>query len=389
MKTLNDHVVLRHGAVLEGRVVMPPMLSYSGLEGGFASQETLDYYGARSQAAGMVVTEFHYVSEAGGPCSKVGFPEQLGIQDDAHLASIKAIAEAIQKDGSKAILQIHHGGREARARAAKGKEVLAPSALDFDFLPYSVREMTDQEIKDIIKDFGKATKRAIDAGFDGVEIHGANHYLLQQFFSENSNKRKDDWGGSLEKRMAFPLAVVKEVKSVIEKYAPKEFILGYRISPEEIHGEKVGYTYKESTALIAEVAKYEFDYISLSIWGGYGAKPTSSEKSFGQIFKAIVGSETQILVVGSVFTEAAAREAIEEHTDLIGVGRGTLIDPLFGQKIKTGKGKEIVSEISPQQVEKTHWSKGLKEAFTREDSLGLPPLPGQENILSLHQGLFD
>ncbi|RLU53320.1 NADH-dependent flavin oxidoreductase [Streptococcus iniae] len=380
MKQLTDRLVSRHGAILDGRVVMPPMLTYSGQEGGFASSETLAYYGARSQAAAMVITEFHYVSETGGPCSRLGFPEQLGIQDDAHIPSIEAIARAIKKDGSKAILQLHHGGQQANGRAAKGLDVLAPSALDFDFLPYPVRELTNQEIDEIINDFGRATKRAIAAGFDGVEIHGANHYLLQQFFSKNSNRRQDSWGGSLEKRMAFPLAVVKEVASVIEAYAPKEFILGYRISPEEIHGEMVGYTYKESMTLIAEVATYGFDYISLSIWGGYDSKPQGSDQSYGQLFKEVVGKDTQILLVGSVFTEAAASEAVEKHTDLIGVGRGTLIDPKFGQKIKEGRGHDIVSEISPQQLENTYWTKGLRQAFSREDSLGLPPLPGQSSI---------
>ena len=94
-----------------------------------------------------------------------------------------------------------------------------------------------------------------------VEIHGANHYLIQQFFSTLSNHRTDDWGGSLEKRMAFPLAVVKEVKRVVAEEGPKDFIIGYRISPEEIHGDAIGYTYNESTQLIAQVVKQELDYI--------------------------------------------------------------------------------------------------------------------------------
>lgn len=389
MDVLKDQIRLRHGAVLDSPIVQPPMLTYSGKKGGFASEETLAYYGARSQSAGMVITEFHYVSENGGPCSPVGFPEQLGIQDDDHIPSIQAIAKAIKKDGSKAILQIHHGGYQAGARAAQGKEVLAVSELDVDFLPYPVREMTNEEIEEIIKDFGRATKRAIQAGFDGVEIHGANHYLIQQFFSKTSNRRQDKWGGSLEKRMTFALEVVKEVKEVIAKEAPSDFILGYRISPEEIHGSTVGYTYKESLALISQLAKEDFDYISLSIWGGYASKPVGSEKSYGQLFKEVVGPETKIMLVGSVFTEDQARDAIEHHTDLIGVGRGTLIDPQFALKIKENRGQDIVQTISPEQVSKTGWTRGLREQFTKADAGGLPPLPGQDSILSLHQGLFD
>lgn len=389
-KSLIDTVQFRHGAQLSSRLVMPPMLTFSGLKGGFVSDDTLRYYHARSQAAGLLIAEYHYVSESGGPCSRPGYPEQLGIYSDEHLEGAKKIAAALQKNGNKAILQIHHGGREASGRAVKGEEVLAPSALDFSFLSYPVREMTNAEIEGIIKDFGRATKRAIKAGFSGVEIHGANHYLLQQFFSSFSNVREDKWGGSLEKRMAFPLAVVKEVKQVVEEYAPKDFIVGYRISPEEIHGDEVGYSYREAQALIREVIKYELDYIHLSLWEGYASKPVGSDRTYAEHFKSILDNQTKLIIVGGVFSEEDAQDAIAQTpTDLIAVGRGTLIDPLFGQKIKEGRGDEIVHQISPEQLEQTTWTSGLREAFTREDSLGLPELPGHDSITELHTGKYD
>ena len=390
LKSLIDTVQFRHGAQLSSRLVMPPMLTFSGLKGGFVSDDTLRYYHARSQAAGLLIAEYHYVSESGGPCSRPGYPEQLGIYSDEHLEGAKKIAAALQKNGNKAILQIHHGGREASGRAVKGEEVLAPSALDFSFLSYPVREMTNAEIEGIIKDFGRATKRAIEAGFSGVEIHGANHYLLQQFFSSFSNVREDKWGGSLEKRMAFPLAVVKEVKRVVEEYAPKDFIVGYRISPEEIHGDEVGYSYREAQALIREVIKYELDYIHLSLWEGYASKPVGSDRTYAEHFKSILDNQTKLIIVGGVFSEEDAQDAIAQTpTDLIAVGRGTLIDPLFGQKIKEGRGNEIVHQISPEQLEQTAWTSGLREAFTREDSLGLPELPGHDSITELHTGKYD
>lgn len=389
-KSLIDTVQFRHGAQLSSRLVMPPMLTFSGLKGGFVSDDTLRYYHARSQAAGLLIAEYHYVSESGGPCSRPGYPEQLGIYSDEHLEGAKKIAAALQKNGNKAILQIHHGGREASGCAVKGEEVLAPSALDFSFLSYPVREMTNVEIEGIIKDFGRATKRAIEAGFSGVEIHGANHYLLQQFFSSFSNVREDKWGGSLEKRMAFPLAVVKEVKRVVEEYAPKDFIVGYRISPEEIHGDEVGYSYREAQALIREVIKYELDYIHLSLWEGYASKPVGSDRTYAEHFKSILDNQTKLIIVGGVFSEEEAQDAIAQTpTDLIAVGRGTLIDPLFGQKIKEGRGNEIVHQISPEQLEQTAWTSGLREAFTREDSLGLPELPGHDSITELHTGKYD
>ncbi len=389
-KQIVDPIQLRRGAKLTNRLVLSPMYTFSGLEGGFVSDDTLRYYGARSQAASLLITEFHYVSPSGGPCYQTGYPVQLGIYSDDHIEGERKLAAALQKDGNKAILQLHHGGIAASGRALKGEEVLAPSALDFSFLPYPVRELTDEEILEIIKDFGRAVKRAVQAGFSGVEIHGANHYLLQQFFSSFSNVREDKWGGSLEKRMAFPLAVVKEVKRVVEEYAPKDFIVGYRISPEEIHGDEVGYSYREAQALIREVIKYELDYIHLSLWEGYASKPVGSDRTYAEHFKSILDNQTKLIIVGGVFSEEEAQDAIAQTpTDLIAVGRGTLIDPLFGQKIKEGRGNEIVHQISPEQLEQTAWTSGLREAFTREDSLGLPELPGHDSITELHTGKYD
>lgn len=386
---LTDHVTLRHGTTLNNRLVMAPMQTHSGLKGGFASEDTIQYYSARSQAAGMLITEFHYVSENGGPAYVPGYPEQLGVYSDAHLEGLRKTAQALKKDGNKAILQIHHAGRAAVGRHVNGLDVVAPSAIEFAFLDYPVRELTLAEIDDIILDFGKATKRAIDAGFDGVEIHGANHYLIQQFFSKLSNLRTDKWGGSLDKRMAFPLAVVKEVKTIVDEYAPKGFIVGYRISPEELHGEEVGYDYKDAISLISEVIKYGLDYIHLSLWAGYNSKPKNNEKSYSQLFKQILDDETKLLIVGEVFGEESAADAVENYADLIAVARGTLLDPNFTKKIIEGKGESIIHKISPQTIEYSQLTPGLFEAFSREDSLGLPPLPGGETIQNLHTGKYD
>lgn len=213
--------------------------------------------------------------------------------------------------------------------------------------------------------------------------------MLQQFFSKLSNLRTDKWGGTLDKRMAFPLAVVKEVKAIVDEYAPKDFIIGYRISPEELHGKNVGYDYKEALTLISEVIKYKLDYIHLSLWDGYNSKPENSEKSYAQLFKEILDTETKLLIVGGIFEEDKAADAIENYADLIAVARGTLLDPNFAKKITSGKGDTIIHKISPETVEYSQLTPGLLEAFSREDSLGLPPLPGGETIRNLHTGKYD
>ena len=388
-RTLTEPVTLRHGAVIPNRIAMAPMQTSSGLRDGYASDETIDYYAARSQAAGLLISEFHYVSENGGPCYHPGYPEQLAAYSDTHIDSLRRLATALKKDGNKAVLQIHHGGYQAVGRAISGEDVLAVSGGDYPFLRYPVREMTEAEIEDIIADFGRAAARAIKAGFDGVEIHGANHYLLQQFFSATSNRRTDRWGGSLEARMRFPLAVVDEVMRVVKEEAPADFIVGYRISPDEIHGEQVGYTYRESTRLVAEIVKRELDYIHLSLWDGYASGPAGADEAYAALFRRVLDDETKLIVVGNVFSEEAAADAVAGYGDLIAVGRGTLVDPQFAAKVMAGRGDEIRHEITPDALDDVAWTSGLFEAFTRADAMGLPPLPGGESIRHLHTGRYD
>ncbi|MCH3922905.1 oxidoreductase [Limosilactobacillus sp.] len=381
MKQLTDQVTFRHGATLNSRLVQAPMLTNSG-DHEAVSQDTLDYYGARSQSAAMVIVEYTSVRKNGGPSrSWADDREQLAIYDDSFKPGFTKLAKALKKDGNKAILQLVHSGREANYAPQLGRTVEVPTKMDFPWISYPVHELTDQEVRDVIHDFGTAAKRAIDCGFDGIEIHGANHYLIQQFFSAYSNRRTDHWGGSLEKRMNFPLAVTEEVMRVVKEYAPKDFIVGYRISPEEVH-ETVGYTWHESTQLIkALIDRFDLDYIHLSL-PAYNAKPQDSDKTFAELFQPAIGSQAKEIIVGNVMSEADAKDALK-LTDLVAMARATLIDPQIGLKISEGRGDEIVHQISPEQVKRSHLTPGLINLFS--DPKMEPHLPGRESIYYLHE----
>lgn len=401
MTNLADPLTFRHGATVANRFVQPPMLTNSG-EDGYATQDTIDYYNAHAKSGGMIVTEYMYVTEDGGPAQtwKRG-REQLAVYDDKFIPQLKKVAQAMKHAGNKAIMQIAHTGREANFRAMTGKKVYAPTGLedglDFPFLPYKVHTMTDEQIRAIIAGFGQATRRAIAAGFDGVEIHGANHYLIQQFVSAYSNRRTDHWGGSTEKRMNFPLAVVKAVMDVVKEAAPADFIVGYRISPEEIHGKNVGYTWHESTQLIDAITKnYDLDYVHLSM-PHFDAKPgdpmlldteqadhafADSAKPLATLFKPVLNGAKEI-IVGGVNSKAKAEEALA-LADLVAVGRQNIVDPLFAEKVLNGEEDQVVTELTVDQVKKNHMTQGLIDTYSGP-VVGLP-LPGAENIKSLHHG---
>lgn len=368
-------LTLTNGAVLNYRIAMAPMVAQGSNSDGTVSENDLNFYSERSNVAGMIITGAATICERGK-----GFDNQLSISDDQYLDGLKKLAEALKKDGNKAIIQLYHGGREAKSSYERFGEVVAPSALKFPFLPYVPRELTEEEIQKIVSDFGTAAKRAMDAGFDGVEIHGANHYLLQQFFSAYSNRRDDFWGSDLECRMNFPLAVVKEVKRVVKEHAKPDFIVGYRFSPEEIHGDTVGYTVEDSLQLIDKIAEHELDYIHVSLFTKFDDKPAGKEKTFAELTKEVVGDRAAVVIVSNIFSADDALDALK-IADIAAIGRESLLEPKFVEKIAAGKADTIVSTLKPDRVGGLLFPEKLKEWFLEEGS-ALPPLPGDEFLKS-------
>lgn len=361
MKKLSDKVTFKHGAVINNRMVQPPMLTNSGLNG-MVSEDTISYWKARANSAGLVISEYNYVSPAGGPAiTWADNRTQLAVYDDKFLPGLTKMAKTMKSGGNKALLQIAHTGREANYRAHLGLPVYAPDSANYPFLPYGVQAFTTEQVEQVVKDFGRATKRAIEAGFDGVEIHGANHYLIQQFFSRFSNHRQDKWGDY----EAFPLTVAKEVFKVVRKYAPQDFIIGYRISPEEINPGNVGYTWHESTKLINDLTNnFDFDYIHLSLQD-YKAKPKDSDKTFAALFKPVIGKETKLIIVGDVMSQETAEDALK-YTDLVAAGRAQIIDANFAAKVVAGKGDKVITELSDEEEKEQALTPGLREVMDKQ-----------------------
>ncbi len=370
MKQLTDKVTFRHGATITTRTAQSPMLTNSGVHE-MVSDETLAYYSARSQSAGMVIVEYTNVSLNGGPSRSWPDHEQLAIYDDKFIPGLTKVATALKKDGNKAILQLCHAGREANYAGALGRCAAVPSKVEMPWIDYPLHVLEENEIWDIIKDFGAATKRAIECGFDGIEIHGANHYLIQQFFSEFSNKREDCWGGTLEKRMNFAMEVAKEVFRVVKECAPKDFIVGYRISPDEIHGSNIGYTWHESQQLVKKLTEtFDFDYIHISLLQ-YNAKPEDSDLTYCEILNEVLPEETLLLVAGGISTYELMQDALN-YVDIIAMGRATLIDPQIGYKLLNHLQDEIYLEFNEASVSKANLTSGIISLVAQVPEFAMP-----------------
>jgi 2,4-dienoyl-CoA reductase-like NADH-dependent reductase (Old Yellow Enzyme family) len=249
--------------------------------------------------------------------------------------------------------------------------------MEFGWLPHVPQEMTEDEIHATIAAFGEATRRAIEAGFDGVEVHGANHYLLQQFFSTFSNHRTDAWGGDLERRMAFPLAVVAEVQRVAAQ-AGRPFVVGYRLCPDEVHGETVGYTAEDSAVLADRLAAAGVDYVHVSLFTGYATGPEGSGRSHGQILRDAVAGRCPVVIVSEVTSQDGALRALE-HGDLVAVGRAALIEPDLAAKLATGRADEIATSVKGRAGDLALPS-GLVEWYRTTGRGLLPPLEGIDEL---------
>ncbi|MEW9702519.1 NADH-dependent flavin oxidoreductase [Paenibacillus sp. SI8] len=346
--SLFEPLVFKKGTQLKNRIVMAPMTNCSANEDGTVSREELAYYARRSQGVSMVITACTYVTPNGK-----GFPGEFAGDSDDMIPSLRSLAQTIKEQGAKAILQIFHGGRQCPpALVPNGDIVSASDVASAQVGGIAPRPLREAEVDAIIRDFGETTRRAIEAGYDGVEIHGANGYLLQQFFSAHTNLRNDKWGGSLEKRMAFPLAIVEEVQRVVAAHAKEPFLIGYRFSPEE--EETTGITMADTLELVDALADRDLDYLHISLMDfrslpRRGADPSKTRVEW--ILDRING-RVPLIGVGSIRTADDALDARKLGLPIVAIGRELIVDPDWVQKVQAGKAAEIATVISKQDQEK-------------------------------------
>ncbi|EEW0768584.1 NADH-dependent flavin oxidoreductase [Escherichia coli] len=335
---------------LRNRIVMAPMTTWSANPDGTISEQELEFYKRRSQNVGLVITGCTYVTPSG-----IGFTHEFAAYDDRFINSLEKLAAAAKSGGAPAILQIFHAGNKAIPELVPNNDVISASASSVksgDFMKRVVqsREMTENEIQETIRAFGDVTKRAIKAGFDGIELHGAHGFLLQNFFSPLFNQRNDRWGGDLEGRMRFPLAVLQEVKNVVYEYATKPFAIGYRISPEEsaTGGLRIEDTYKLLDRLISSGISYIHTSL-VSINDSYPVESPNGPRTIELILNHIAG-RVPVIAAGKIRTPSQAQEAISTGLPLVAIGKGLVINPEWVTLAESGRGHEIQTTLNPQLV---------------------------------------
>lgn len=301
---------------LPNRWVLAPMTTYSSHPDGTIAPEELVYLERRSRAGfALVMTAACYVHPSGH-----AFPGQWSCASDEFLPSLQAAVEAVRRGGGRPVLQIHHGGRQCPSRLC-GQPVSAsaiPSERPGAEVP---RELSEDEIEELVAAFGAAARRAEQAGFWGVEIHGANTYLLQQFVSPHSNRRTDRWGRD---RLLFSRRVVESVLSSVSPGFP----VGYRFSPEE--HETPGLRLADTERLIAMLLEYPLAWLHVSL--RHYAAPSHFEPEGEPMLSRIagwIGGRTPLIGVGSIRSLEDAERARALGADLVAVGRAAITEPDF------------------------------------------------------------
>lgn len=335
--------VLQKGSIgnleLSNRLIMPAMGSSHGEADGKVGEELIEYYAARARGGfGLIITEFVCVDLVGK-----AMPGQLMINSDEFIDGFKQLTDRIHEEGGKIFLQLQHSGRQTVSHFT-GMQPVAPSPIPCPINRELPRELTVAEVYETVNKFGDAALRAKDAGFDGVEIHGAHGYLVAQFLSSYSNKRADEFGGDIAGRTRFAVDLIKNIK---EKCG-KGFPLIFRISGDERveGGRKI-----EETVIIAkalEKAGADAIHVSTGVYASmpYMVAPANVPNGFNLYAAEAVkkGVTIPVIAVGRINDPVMAEEVIVAGiADFVALGRASIADPEFPNKVKENR----IDEISP------------------------------------------
>lgn len=367
---------LNNGVEIKNRLVVAPMTHFGSNEDGTLSVRERRFIGNRAGDMGMFILAATLVQDGGKAFQ--GQPEAI---HESQLPSLKETADIIKAQGAKAILQIHHGGKQAVTDLLNGKDKISASA----DAATGTRAATAEEVQSLVAAFSNAADLAIRAGFDGVEIHGANNYLIQQFYSGHSNRRTDEWGGSREKRMRFPLAVVEAVLAAKVKHNANDFIVGYRFSPEE--PEELGLTMEDTFALIDVLKEQPLQYLHISLWDFYKKVRRGADTNAHrlQLVHERIGGKLPLIGVGNLYTPTEILDAFNTGwAEFIALGKTVMVNPDIATKIINGNEDGIQRAVDPEQTDHYGFPDLLWNFTMSGTQAWLPPLKGQEaQILDL------
>lgn len=324
---------------LKNRIVLPPMGTNMASYTGEATDEIIRFYTERAKGGcGLIITEITRIDDVTG----VGMTGQLSVTSGKFVRKLVQLTDAVHQYDSKIFLQLHHPGREISSRSLGGVQPVAPSPIPCKVVGEMPRELTTEECEDLIRKFVSGAVFAKMAGFDGVELHAAHGYLLNQFLSPYTNKRTDRFGGDAEGRLTF----IREIIQGIQRSCGKAFPVSVRLTCDEfVEG---GITLADAVWIVRRLEEIGIAAIDVSAGiyeSGYASiEPQGLPEGWKKHLAAEIKKNVSIpvIAVNNIKYPATAERYLEEGVcDFIGIGRGQIADPEWGNKAKAGRDDEL------------------------------------------------
>ncbi|MFC1913831.1 FAD-dependent oxidoreductase [Chloroflexota bacterium] len=385
---------------VKNRLVMAPMATFS-CEEGFITDRTVDYYALRAKGGvGFIIAQ-----AASIVVQEPGHRNTPGLYDDKFIPKLRELSGGVHEYGAKIAIQlVHHGIHLAqqhrlRSLGQQKVDIVAPSEVEFIPTGVTARELSKEEIKNVIEAFAEAVRRAKEAGFDAVEIHGAHGYLVSNFLSPFYNKRADEYGGSLEKRATLVCEIVRRTK---EKVGP-DFPVLIRFNGDD--GIEGG-TKIEDAVQYAKIFEKE-GVVALDISAGQAAlsplllpnymHPVGAIVHLAAAVKKVVN--VPVVTVGKIIHPIFAENLLEEgKADFIALGRPLLADPEWPNKAREGRFEEIINCIYCNNHRRGFWGGGygltgrglactVNPSLLRETEFALKPVISPKRVMVIGGGL--
>ncbi|UOQ91511.1 NADH:flavin oxidoreductase [Halobacillus shinanisalinarum] len=348
---------------LENRIGVAPMTRTSGTSEGLVTDQMVSYYSKFARGGfGLIITEGVY------PDNKYsqGYFNQPGIIDAEQVNAWKRVTDAVHQEGGQIIVQLMHAGALSQGNrfttGSLGPSSVQPKGEQMNFyggegafpLP---KEASKKDIEEIVKGFVDASKRAKDAGFDGIEIHGANGYILDQFLTDYTNQRTDEYGGSTENRVRLSVEVSKAVRETVGQ----DFTVGIRISQGKVNdfSHKWANKGKDAEIIFSQLGDAGLDYIHVTEYEAWqpafpeGEGTEATDSAFGDGGPTLAGlakkyGKLLVIANGGLHDPEKAKEIIENgDADVVTLARGALANRDWVKKVKNN---ESLKEFEPEKV---------------------------------------
>lgn len=335
---------------LENRIGLSPMTRTSATAEGLVTDQMVSYYSKFTRGGfGLTITEGVYTDNK----YSQGYFNQPGIINDEQTEAWKKVTDTVHENGGKIIVQLMHAGALSQGNRYT-EETLAPSTVkpkgeQLEFYGghgefSEPKEATIDDITNVINGFVAATKHAKEAGFDGVEIHGANGYILDQFLTDYTNERNDEYGGSTENRVRLSVEVVKAIREAVGK----DFVVGIRISQGKVndHHHKWADKEKDAAVIFGLLGEAGLDFIHVTEYEAWQPAFSEGEATFAALAKKY--GKLPVVANGGLHDPEKAKEIIENgEADIITIARGALANSDWPNKVKSG---DTLEEFKPEKV---------------------------------------